>query len=83
MTIDRDRTIKIPVWLVILVLPLAITLGGTYVYNRTNNARQQAKLESVEKSLERKVDQTEYGADVRNMKESLIRIELKLDEHIA
>jgi uncharacterized protein YneF (UPF0154 family) len=89
MTIDRSQTIKVPVWLLVFVTPLIIALGGTYIANKVSNARTDKQVEintqkinNFPAEMERKVEKSEYRADMRNLQESLKRIETKLDGHI-
>lgn len=85
MTIEKDKYIKIPIWLVSIVLPAIITIGGGYTTFRLAFQDTKNKVEYHEKQLEKlptqlntKVDRVEFNLVMEQLKE----INRKLDRHI-
>ena len=86
MTIEKDKYVKIPVWLVAVVLPLLIASITTYATNRASNAKLDKQVEintqkwdELPAYLDKKVDRTEFII----IQNQLNRIEEKLDNHIS
>ena len=75
MTVERDRFIKIPVWLVIVLLPMAIALVTAYGINKASTAKIQMQVEMQAKELEKKADKER----IEQMNTRLDRMEEKLD----
>lgn len=75
MTVERDRFIKIPVWLVIVLLPMAIALVTAYGINKASTAKIQMQVEMQAKELEKKADKER----IEQMNTRLDRMEDKLD----
>lgn len=75
MTVERDRFIKIPVWLVVVLLPMAIALVTAYGINKASTARIQMQVETQAKELEKKADKER----IEQMNTRLDRMEDKLD----
>ena len=90
MTVSKETKVTIPLWLLLLVIPIAGSLLGSYFWNVTTITTLQGQIESLAKTVheqsnnfEKKVDKSEYQADIRNFQFSLTRIEDKLDSHIS
>lgn len=79
MTIEKDRFIKIPIWLVVVVLPITIALITAYGINKATNAKIQQQIEQQEKELEKKADK----ATMDYVQGQLDRIEKKIDDHMS
>lgn len=75
MTVERDRFIKIPVWLVVVLLPMAIALVTAYGINKATTAKIQMQVETQAKELEKKADKER----IEQMNTRLDRMEEKLD----
>lgn len=75
MTVERDRFIKIPVWLVVVLLPMAIALVTAYGINKASTAKIQMQVETQAKELEKKADKER----IEQMNTRLDRMEDKLD----
>lgn len=75
MTVERDRFIKIPVWLVVVLLPMAIALVTAYGINKASTAKIQMQVEMQAKELEKKADKER----IEQMNTRLDRMEDKLD----
>lgn len=75
MTVERDRFIKIPVWLVVVLLPMAIALVTAYGINKASTAKIQMQVEMQAKELEKKADKER----MEQMNTRLDRMEEKLD----
>lgn len=75
MTVERDRFIKIPVWLVVVLLPMAIALVTAYGINKATTAKIQMQVETQAKELEKKADKER----IEQMNTRLDRMEDKLD----
>lgn len=75
MTVERDRFIKIPVWLVVVLLPMAIALVTAYGINKASTAKIQMQVEMQAKELEKKADKER----IEQMNTRLDRMEEKLD----
>lgn len=85
MTVEKSKTINIPVWLVAVVMPALISIIIGFSANRFNAGMMETKIESAEKQIEAtrneintKVSKDEFSA----VKDQLNRIEVKLDGHI-
>ena len=86
MTIDKDRFVKIPIWLVSIVLPLLIAAFAGFVTDQVMSAGDRKQIEVNTKrldyipyQLENKVDRREFEI----FKDQLNRIEDKLDNHMS
>lgn len=75
MTVERDRFIKIPVWLVVVLLPMAIALVTAYGINKASTAKIQMQVETQAKELEKKANKEQ----MEQMNTRLDRMEEKLD----
>jgi hypothetical protein len=78
MTIDKDKTVKIPVWLIVVILPLVISVGAAITTSQINMASTKRQVEVNTKVLEQKANQGEFEI----IKAQLNRIETKIDKHI-
>jgi hypothetical protein len=82
MTIDKERYVKIPLWLVTYLIPGLVALLTTISVLSAEKAKQQTKSEKYEQEIkvlqETKVDRNEFTQFMN----SLNRIENKLDSHI-
>lgn len=79
MTIPKERTVNIPVWLVSILLPLVIGAGGTYVTYNQQASRTEFKTNENSKQIEYlqsdKIGRNEFNLILKQ----LDRIEDKLD----
>jgi hypothetical protein len=89
MTISKDSFIKIPTWIIVVLTPIFIAAATGFITNLVINSKAQKQIEVNTKKLDdipvlidRKVDKDAYVSDIQNVKESLKRIETKLDQHI-
>lgn len=79
MTIPKEKTINIPVWLVSILLPLIIGAGGAYVTYNQQAAMTEFKTEENCKQIEL-IQKDKIGRDEFNLiLKQLDRIEDKLD----
>jgi len=82
MTLERDKYIKIPTWILTLLLPGLVSLTvayGAWNYTKGKIETRNEKHEQEIKTLqETKVDRNEFTQFMN----SLNRIENKLDSHI-
>lgn len=82
MTIQKDKTINIPIWLVSIVLPLLIAVFSSYVINETRYQDIKTKTEIYNEDIKtiksNKVERMEFEI----LKQQLNRIEDKLDKKL-
>jgi hypothetical protein len=94
MTVPKDHYIKIPTWLLIIIVPIFISgITALVTTQRTNAALiRQVEIntkkvwEEIPSNMEKKVDKGEFDAfkkQIDNQNAQLTRIEEKLDQHIA
>lgn len=80
MTIDKEKTINIPVWLVSFILPIIVALLASYGVMTSTDATQKAKMEMLEKSVDNldatKVERNEFNMVIQKLND----IEQKLDK---
>lgn len=80
MTISKERTINIPVWLVSILLPLIIGVAGTFVTYNVKSAETEFKTNANSKQIELiqndKIGRNEFNLIIKQ----LDRIEDKLDD---
>jgi hypothetical protein len=87
MTIQTERYVKLPVWLVSALIPTIVTLGIYYTVNKVSTAsiKKQVEVntlilrEDIPNALDKKVDRTEFKIII----DQLNRMERKMDSHIA
>lgn len=80
MTIPKEKTINIPIWLVSILLPLLIGAGGAYVTYNNQAARTEFKTIENSKQIEL-IQKDKVGRDEFNLiLKQLDRIEDKLDK---
>ena len=85
MTVDKSQTIKIPIWLVSIMLPLIVTAIGVYGLTTAFKAETQTEIKQLKQSQDRKIDRTEFDLILKSLDKfdkSLDRIDAKLDKHI-
>ena len=83
MTLDRKKYIQIPTWLLTIALPLIIAAITSYGIYKASNAKNEAKIEQLEKAQNEKVNKGEADVQFNLVQKSLERIENKLDQHIS
>lgn len=79
MTVDKNKTVNIPIWLISVLLPLIVALVVSYGMYQSTNAKLQVKIDRNEIEIEKRVTKDEIYMIIK----SLERIERKLDNHIA
>jgi len=83
MTLDRKKYIQIPTWLLTIALPLIIAAITSYGIYKSQNAKNEEKIEQLEKAQSEKVNKGEVDVQFQDVKNALNRIENKLDQHIS
>lgn len=79
MTIERDKYIKIPVWLVSVMLPLLVSATVAIVTSQVSQATTKKQVEINTKDIENKADKKDIEyiktaledikSDIRNLKQ--------------
>ena len=89
MTIDR-RDLKIPAWVLSIIIPLVIAIVGYAIGISTVSARSEIRLdhlheEVIELNEKKASDERVNGVEtlLESVQGTVIRIETKLDEHIT
>jgi len=76
MTIDKNRFVKIPVWLIAFTLPLLVGGISGYAASRFQDGKIEKQLEINTKALDSKMGIEVYDL----MTKQLDRIETKIDQ---
>ena len=83
MTVDREKVIKIPFWLIAYIIPAIVALittstmlSATKATLETKSTRNELEIQKLDQS---KMDRTEMNLLIKQ----LDRIEDKLDQHIS
>lgn len=80
MTINKESVVRIPTWIITVIIGIALPLITSYGFYRSQSARQDEKTanqkESIHELQQSKVDRTEFIL----VKEQLNRIEEKIDK---
>lgn len=79
MTVDKDRYIKIPIWLVSVFLPILIALIISFGAYKVSSATFETKIKRNEQEIEKRVTRDEFDLVLKGIE----RIENKLDKHIT
>ena len=90
MTIERDKTINIPVWLVSIIVPILLAGLSAYVITTNTYSSHKEKLYNHENrlnSIDSKINEIEEKkADITVLNlvlDKLNKIEDKIDQHIT
>lgn len=78
MTVDKDRTVKIPIWLISFIVPFIVAGIVSFGAYKATSAKFDTKIIRNEIEIEKRVTEDEFNLVIKQ----LDRIEKKLDEHI-
>ena len=83
MTIDKDRCVKIPIWLVSIVLPIVITLITSYMVITNKTAKLEADNEYNKHQIEILHQSKANQETIQLVLTKLNDIDKKLEDHIS
>lgn len=82
MTIDKKRTVVLPVWLISVLAPVLLTVIGYSIGIATVHAKTETDMNYVKDEVKQLYERKASRESVVLMQGTLIRIESKLDRHI-
>jgi hypothetical protein len=80
VTLNKDNTIKIPTWLITVIIGIALPLVTSYGFYKSQSARQDETVKNQKESIIElkvsKVDRSEFQLVIQQLN----RIEEKIDK---
>jgi uncharacterized ion transporter superfamily protein YfcC len=84
MTLNKEKTINIPIWLVSIFIPILMAVSTTYIINREKFSRIQINTEMNNKQIEdlrkEKVNRDEFQLVLQQLDRIEHKLETKLDK---
>lgn len=82
MTIDKSKTVTLPVWLISVIISLLVTGFTTWGMLASTKATLELKAERNEKDIRNLQDEKVSKDNFQMVLEKLNSIDKKLDEHV-